>query len=143
MPDGPAIVRINLFVRSIMTISDIKMVSSAKQSCHQPSLTQSPELSRLIEMHSQDPKRIRISLRQTISLSLSLSRSFEVSHSAAHAPHQTCQNTPRSRAITIKQTSYYNYLTIYSMLLILCAHIHTHSHTRIHTSVSFIRSKIQ
>jgi len=27
MPDGPAIVRINLFVRSIMTISDIKMVS--------------------------------------------------------------------------------------------------------------------
>ena len=26
-PDGPAIVRINLFVRSIMTISDIKMVS--------------------------------------------------------------------------------------------------------------------
>lgn len=27
--DGPAIVRINLFVRSIMTISDIKMVSAS------------------------------------------------------------------------------------------------------------------
>lgn len=26
-PDGPAIVRVNLFVRSIATISDIKMVS--------------------------------------------------------------------------------------------------------------------
>uniref|UniRef100_A0A1I8MFG8 Uncharacterized protein n=1 Tax=Musca domestica TaxID=7370 RepID=A0A1I8MFG8_MUSDO len=29
--DGPAIVRINLFVRSIMTISDIKMVSPHQQ----------------------------------------------------------------------------------------------------------------
>lgn len=28
-PDGPAIVRVNLFVRSIATISDIKMVSGA------------------------------------------------------------------------------------------------------------------
>lgn len=33
--DGPAIVRINLFVRSIMTISDIKMVSSGQVSIKQ------------------------------------------------------------------------------------------------------------
>lgn len=31
-PDGPAIVRVNLFVRSIATISDIKMVSAASSS---------------------------------------------------------------------------------------------------------------
>jgi hypothetical protein len=31
IPDGPAIVRVNLFVRSIATISDIKMVSHAAE----------------------------------------------------------------------------------------------------------------
>lgn len=31
-PDGPAIVRVNLFVRSIATISDIKMVSALQPS---------------------------------------------------------------------------------------------------------------
>lgn len=36
--DGPAIVRINLFVRSIATISDIKMVSMTKKKKKPPCL---------------------------------------------------------------------------------------------------------